>query len=371
MGHRRKQKMDFRAQETNIENLNKQQGPCHERQICGTAKGAKNLTSATETKRVAGERKTSIESAETRGLLAKFAAYLENEGYREPAYYDNILILIRRGANLLDPESVKATIARLRKKDGTPWRDTTKMLLRYSYDAFAKMQGIAWEPPRYRQREFEPFIPDESELDALIASCHSKRMATYLQCLKETFADPSEGLRLRWTDITGNVVTIAQPVKNHLTRRIEVSQKLLSMLGNLPHTNERMFPSTYSTMANMFQYLRRRTALKLQNPRLLKVSLSSFRHWGGTMLAEITNGNVLTVKQLLGHRHVTNTMKYIGRVQFKDDNYEIATATTEEEIKQLGTAGFTKYDEHNGMHFYRKLKRYTITKTLDAKTKRF
>jgi hypothetical protein len=32
-------------------------------------------------------------------------------------------------------------------------------------------------------------------------------------------------------------------------------------------------------------------------------------------------------------------------------------ATTEEEIKQLGQAGFVKYDEMKGIHFYRKPKR--------------
>lgn len=347
------------------------------RQIGATeTKGAKNLTSAAETKTVAGEQKTNIDQAEIKGLLVKFAAYIESEGYKEPAYYDNIRILVRKGANLLDPESVKTTIAQLRRKDGTPWSDTTKMLMRYAYEAFAKMQGITWNPPRYRQREIEPFIPDEGELDQLIASCKSKRMATYLETLKETFADPSEALRLRWIDITNNIITIAQPVKNHLTRQIEVQQKLLSMLGNLPHTNERIFPTTYNTVANTFQNLRKRAAYTLQNPRLLKISLSSFRHWGGTMLAEYTNGNVLTVKKLLGHRHVTNTMRYIGRIQFKDDKYEIQTATSEDEIKQLGANGFEKYDEHNGIHFYRKPKRYsttsnTITKTLNTETKRF
>jgi hypothetical protein len=51
-------------------------------------------------------------------------------------------------------------------------------------------------------------------------------------------------------------------------------------------------------------------------------------------------------------------MKYIHTINFKDDDYEIATATTEEEVKQLGQAGFIKYDEMKGMHFYRKPKKF-------------
>ena len=33
-------------------------------------------------------------------------------------------------------------------------------------------------------------------------------------------------------------------------------------------------------------------------------------------------------------------------------------ATTVEEAQNLGTAGFTKYDEFNGIHLYRKPKRF-------------
>lgn len=46
------------------------------------------------------------------------------------------------------------------------------------------------------------------------------------------------------------------------------------------------------------------------------------------MLAHYTNGNVMTVKKALRHRSVLSTMKYIGLLQFKDEDYEVATATT-------------------------------------------
>jgi len=80
------------------------------------------------------------------------------------------------------------------------------------------------------------------------------------------------------------------------------------------------------------------------------------------MIAHHTNGNVLTVKKLLGHKRIENSMKYIGMINFKNDDYEETTATTPEEIRQLGKTGWVKYDEitFNGvqMHFYRKPKRF-------------
>jgi len=76
------------------------------------------------------------------------------------------------------------------------------------------------------------------------------------------------------------------------------------------------------------------------------------------MLAHYTNGNVLTIKKALRHRAIQSTMKYIGMLQFKDDDFEVATATTIEEIKQLAQAGFQKFDELNGIHVFRKPKKF-------------
>ncbi len=204
------------------------------------------------------------------------------------------------------------------------------------------------------------YVPDEKDLDQLISASRSKRMAAFLQCLKETYADPGEILRLEWIDIRDNVITINKPVKGHLPGQVEVSGKLTAMLNSLPKESKRIFPTTYETLSVSLRYLRKTTAKKLQNPRLLNVTFKSFRHWGGSMLAHYTNGNVLTIKKMLRHKNIQNTMKYIYTIQFKDEEFEIATATTEEEIKQLGSSGFIKYDEMKGIHFYRRPKRFIM-----------
>jgi hypothetical protein len=49
-------------------------------------------------------------------------------------------------------------------------------------------------------------------------------------------------------------------------------------------------------------------------------------------------------------------------IQFKDEEFEVATATTDEEIRKLGVAGYVKYDERrigeNCISYYRKPKRF-------------
>jgi integrase len=319
---------------------------------------SKNLATVEPTK--AAQREGTIaapDQATTKGLIVQFSAWLERENYTAPKdHISNLLILMRRGANLLDPESVKVIIARLRKRNGQPWKDGAKMLMVHTYNLFTQALKIEWKPPQYKQEDIEPFIPDETELDQLIAACQSKRMAAFLQCLKETFADPGEILPLEWTDLNGDIITINHPVKGHRPGQAQVSSKLLMMLNNLPHKSERIFPTTYECMYTAFGLIRRRTAKNLQNPRLRKISFVSFRHWGGTMLAERTHERILTVQKLLRHKSITSTMKYIGKIHWKNDDYDVATATTVEEVKKLAESGFEKFDEFNGIHVFRKLK---------------
>jgi integrase len=234
------------------------------------------------------------------------------------------------------------------------------MLATYAYDLFCKMEGITWSKPRYKQQETILYVPDEKDLDQLISATQSRQMAAFLQGLKETFCDPSELLRLEWREIKGNAISIAHPVKGHLPGQMEVSGRLLSMLNALPKDSKLMFPTTYKNIAETFRIVRKRAAQKLTNPNLLEISFKSYRRWGGSMLAHVTNGNILTIKKLLRHKRIENTMKYIHTIQFRDEDYEIATGTTEEEIKQLGKAGFIKYDEMSGIHFYRKPKRFGV-----------
>ena len=56
-------------------------------------------------------------------------------------------------------------------------------------------------------------------------------------------------------------------------------------------------------------------------------------------------------------------MKYIQMIHFSDKDFEVATATTPEEVKQLGMSGWIKYGEmaFNGttMYFYKKPKRFS------------
>jgi len=68
--------------------------------------------------------------------------------------------------------------------------------------------------------------------------------------------------------------------------------------------------------------------------------------------------NILLVKKLLGHKKIENTMKYTQLIQFRDNEYEVATAENIDEAKSVLKAGFEYVTEKNGIMLFRKPKRY-------------
>jgi hypothetical protein len=92
------------------------------------------------------------------------------------------------------------------------------------------------------------------------------------------------------------------------------------------------------------------------------------------MLAILTNGNVTIVQGLLGHKRVENTMKYIdlAKVRSKgvNDECDVATASTPEEMRNLLTAGFQIVGDGNklfGLLWFTRPKRFRGLKHLDDK----
>jgi len=63
---------------------------------------------------------------------------------------------------------------------------------------------------------------------------------------------------------------------------------------------------------------------------------------GGSMIAYQTNGNVLEVKRLLRHREIKSTMKYIGQIQFTNNQYETTSAVSVKDVLQLLADGWLR-----------------------------
>ena len=338
------------AQKIHTQFLKSMQAIPYYRQICAAQpKGAKNLAAALSEKQAAGLNEAA------KGKIIEFLWWMKKQGYSEATIEGRtrvLKVLIKRGANLLDPESVKDVIAQQR------WSEGRKANAVKAYTNFLRMIGGTWQPPICRDVRKIPFIPLEREIDDLIASCN-QYIAAFLRIGKETGARAGEIYNLRWSDIDFERQTIRITAeKNSNPRIFRISNTLIAMLNKLPKDNERIFHH-YASLKHLrrcFQRYRKRAALKLGNPRILQISFHTLRHWKGTMEYAKTK-DILHVMQVLGHKKIQNTLIYTQLVKnIKEDEYICKIARTPSEIQELIENGFEFVCQKDDMAFFRKRK---------------
>ncbi|MEM1785736.1 MAG: site-specific integrase [Candidatus Bathyarchaeia archaeon] len=296
-----------------------------------------------------------------KGKVIEFLWWAEKQGLATETirgYNSCLRTLMNKGANLLDPESVKEILAKEKH-----WSANRRRNIINSYTKFLGFLGLSWDKPKcHVDRKLPNFIPLETEIDVLIAGSN-KRLACFLQLLKETAMRAGEAFRLKWTniDFERKIIILNEPEKGSNPRIWRISDKLIEMLKNLPKNNERIFPNkTLASLKDTFARTRKRLAHKLQNPRLLRITFHTIRHWKATLEYHKTK-DILYVKNLLGHKKIENTEIYINleRAIFGDgaeQEFHVKVASNIEEIKALLEVGYEYVCEKDGLLFFRKRK---------------
>ncbi len=252
---------------------------------------------------------------------------------------NRIKLSAKKGADILNPESVKDTIAK------QSWKDSTKRETVRDFSALYHFLKIEWEKPKYRPQERIPFIPTEEELDTLI-SASSRLHAPLLQFLKESGARIGEASQVEWeeVDLERKIVAINKPEKGSRARLCPISEKLRTMLGQLLRPNNLVFRLKKESLRKIFEAMRKRTAKKLGNPRLAKITFHTFRHWKGTTEYHKTK-DIMHVASILGHKDIHSTQKYIVTENALysntfDDEWTHKVCYSIEEEGKLINAGF-------------------------------
>jgi len=320
---------------------------------------SKNLTTVENRQETAQREGTAPTIMEQKGRMAELAWSLKKANYADETIRmvnSALRTLMARNADLSNPESVKEVIAR------QPWSESRRRNVANAYQLYANKYGIKWEKPKTKFMRKIPFIPKEDELDSLISGAHRK-LAAFLLLLKETAMRSGEATKLKWTDLDEErrLITLNTPEKGSNPRIWKISVRLTGMLGALPKRNIYIFgnPNTRAIRAS-YCNTRKSLSQKLQNPRLLRISLHTFRHWKATTLYHQTK-NILLVKEYLGHASLENTLLYIQVEQAifglsNDDEYNVTATNNKEEIKQLLSVGFEYVCQKDDLLFFRKRK---------------
>jgi integrase len=286
------------------------------------------------------------------GAAVEYALWLKKEGYRESTIlrYAKLVRTLSNHTDIYDAESVKTEIAR------QTWSEGTKELACDAYALLAKSKGFSFERPRYQRVEKLPFIPLETEIDALICGTGPKTSVT-LQLLKETAARIGEAWNLKWTDIDfeRSIVTLT-PEKGSHPRQFKISSKLCSALSVLVKKNNKVLGSgNLEKFRRNYEKQRRNIATKLGNPRLSQITLHTFRHWKATYEYNQTH-DILYVMRFLGHKSIQNTLRYTQLVDWKSEDFVCKTAKSIEEASSLIEAGFDYVTEVDSVKLFRKRK---------------
>ncbi len=139
--------------------------------------GATNIARNTETKYFFSEFPRDLQSQVISYAVKRLNHGSSKEGVS--SYIYSLRSLIRNGATLDNPSSVKSAIY------GMKVSNRTKNQLVIVYDSFLKHIAKTWDKPKYRSERKIPIVPLETELDQLIGGT-SKTILTFLQILKET-----------------------------------------------------------------------------------------------------------------------------------------------------------------------------------------
>ena len=267
---------------------------------------------------------------------------------------------IAKMADLTKPEEIKLLISQQK------WNTSTKATFTQVYGGLINYLAekyslpIQWKPPKYTKQRRLPFIPTETEIDQLIASCHSKHMIALLQTLKETGMRIGEALLLTWVNLDYERKTVnITPEKGSNPRILPISDRLIAMLKFLDTSRSKPFYRKDSAYRTSYTKTRKLAAKNLNNPRIKQIAFHTFRHWKATIEYHNTK-DVIHVKNLLGHRDIECTMIYINLEQatfLSDNDHWISrVAHNETEECQLIEAGFEHVANRGDLHFYRKRK---------------
>lgn len=263
--------------------------------------------------------------------------------------------LLTLGVDLLKPETF------IEKMALSNFTETRKYSFAKAYRCFLRHYDIETKIPKYKPSRTLPYIPPEEYLDQLIACCN-QTMACFFQTLKETAARPGEALRLQWEnlDIGNRKIAINKPEKGSSPRILMISEKLLSMLLELPRRGKNIFPyKSADSASRSFRKMRKRAVKKLGNPELAKIYFYTCRYWRATLEHHKT-GDVTRVMQLLGHTSLKYVLLYdqLDRAYFGGNKeYLCKEAFTRQEAMKLIEAGFEfVLTDKEGVSLFRKTK---------------
>jgi integrase len=235
-------------------------------------------------------------------------------------------------------------------------------------NSFYLWKKIQWTPPRVRRERSQSFLPCLADILLLINSITNRKLATFLQLLKETAFRCGEAWTLSWDDIDfkSRLVSVRHPEKGSQSRTLRVSQRLVDMLNLLSRDSSCVFHETYddelktlgglNSFRKLFERHRKRIAATHRESNVARIHFHSFRTWRATM-QYLKTRDLEAVMALLGVTNPLHARRYVRLAQalsMREDDYVTARATNADEAEELVREGFNFVTEIQRVQIFRK-----------------
>ena len=253
--------------------------------------------------------------------------------------------------DLMNPEDVKKTIGYSKLSD------SSKTCFTLAYQWFCNANGLQWEKPKFKWTLKAPIIPTTDQVNKII-SATTPKFATIFKLMAQIGV---EGEELHQThrnqyDNSTRCINITG-LKGHGSANCKLKTEVAQMLQEYltRHKKEYPFPRP-KTMSTMWRRARTKASTNHNDKQLLTIPMKNLRNYSGAQFY-YQFPDPIGVQRHLRHKRIETTMHYLRAIVLDGDpEYDCKTAKTPEEITRLIELGYTKQDEIDGIHFYRKRK---------------
>jgi integrase len=295
----------------------------------------------------------------TRNLnqVAKFLNYLKQKGTVKTQIrnYEWIIGNLDKNIDLQNPQTVEVFVNQLQKSNNY------KNRYFYTYQKFCEANNIQWKKPKkFYDNAKEIQIPPRTKIEQIIAYS-GKTLGLKLRVSMETGLRPVEIFELKTRDIDLDQRYVYPTTAKHGTpRKIKIPEQLTLLLRDYitrenKQPSDQLFKGDEIRYGKEYRTVRNKLAKKVNDPSIHRIQLYDLRHYFATTTYYKTD--LKHTQYLLGHKHSNTTDRYTHLLDNQDEQEYISrTATTVKEAQQLIDAGFTKADEIDGIHIYRKRK---------------
>ncbi|MCW4031104.1 MAG: site-specific integrase [Candidatus Bathyarchaeota archaeon] len=153
-----------------------------------------------------------------------------------------------------------------------------------------------------------------------------------------------ESYNLNWKhfDFVRNTIRIT-PEKRNKDTIFKISDNFITIPNNFPkRTEKRWRDKNVNHLDKVFRRMRQRTAHKLGNPRLNRITFHTLRYWRATMAYDYSKADLTYLKELLGHNNIENTRRYTRHCKTRhgDERFIVKVARKVKEASELLENGY-------------------------------